>query len=70
MKKYPKMVPFVACYQAGQQLICNFMEYSWSAGGDFLDPKTGAVIFNSPQNLEALEMMICYDQGQGGAARC
>jgi multiple sugar transport system substrate-binding protein len=59
-KKYPKMVPFVACYQAGQQLICNFMEYSWSAGGDFLDPKTGAVVFNSPANLQALEMMISY----------
>jgi multiple sugar transport system substrate-binding protein len=59
-KKYPKMVPFVGCYQAGQQLICNFMEYSWSAGGDFLDPKTGAVILNSPQNLQALEMMISY----------
>jgi multiple sugar transport system substrate-binding protein len=57
-KKYPKMVPFVACYQSGQQLICNFMEYSWSNGGDFLDPKTGAVIFNSPQNLQALEMMV------------
>lgn len=57
-KKYPKMVPFVACYQKGQQLICNFMEYSWSNGGDFLDAKTGAVVFNSPQNLEALQMMI------------
>jgi multiple sugar transport system substrate-binding protein len=59
-KKYPKMVPFVACYQAGQQLICNFMEYSWSAGGDFLDPKTGAVVFNSPANLQALETMISF----------
>jgi multiple sugar transport system substrate-binding protein len=59
-KKYPKMTPFVACYQAGQQLICNFMEYSWSNGGDFLDPKTGKVVFNSPANLQALEMMISY----------
>jgi multiple sugar transport system substrate-binding protein len=59
-KKYPKMVPFVACYQAGQQLICNFMEYSWSAGGDFLDAKTGNVVFNSPQNLQALETMISF----------
>jgi len=58
LKKYPKMVPFVGCYQAGQQLICNFMEYSWSAGGDFLDPKTGRVVFNSPANLQALNMMI------------
>ena len=57
-KKYPKMVPFVACYQAGQQLICNFMEYSWSAGGDFLDPKTGKVVLDSSANLQALEMMI------------
>jgi multiple sugar transport system substrate-binding protein len=57
-KKYPKMIPFIGCYQAGQQLICNFMEYSWSAGGDFLDPKTGSVVFNSPANLQALEMMI------------
>jgi len=59
-KKYPKMVPFVGCYQPGQQLICNFMEYSWSAGGNFLDDKTGAVVFDSPQNLQALEMMISY----------
>jgi multiple sugar transport system substrate-binding protein len=59
-KKYPKMVPFVACYQAGQQLICNFMEYSWSAGGDFLDPKTGNVVFNSPENLRALETMMSF----------
>src|SRR5919199_164653 len=57
-KKYPNMVPYVACYQAGQQLICNFMEYSWSAGGDFLDPKTGKAVFDSPANLQALEMMI------------
>jgi multiple sugar transport system substrate-binding protein len=57
-KKYPTMVPFVACYQKGQQLICNFMEYSWGAGGDFLDHKTGAITFNSPQNLQALETMI------------
>ena len=57
-KKYPNMTPFVACYQKGQQLICNFMEYSWGAGGDFLDPKTGKITFNSPQNLRALEMMI------------
>jgi multiple sugar transport system substrate-binding protein len=57
-KKYPDMVPFVACYQAGQQLICNFLEYAWSAGGDVLDPKTGTVVFDSPANLQALEMMI------------
>jgi multiple sugar transport system substrate-binding protein len=57
-KKYPKMIPFVGCYQQGQQLICNFMEYSWGAGGNFLDDKTGAVVLNSPQNLQALEMMI------------
>ena len=57
-RKYPKMVPFVACYQAGQQLICNFLEYSWSAGGDFLDPTTGRAVLDSAANLEALEMMI------------
>jgi multiple sugar transport system substrate-binding protein len=35
------------------------MEYSWSNGGDFIDA-TGKVVFDSPQNLEALEMMISY----------
>jgi multiple sugar transport system substrate-binding protein len=57
-KKYPNMIPFVGCYQKGQQLVCNFMEYSWGAGGDFLNHKTGKVIFDSPQNLRALEQMI------------
>jgi multiple sugar transport system substrate-binding protein len=57
-KKYPKMVPYVACYKAGQQLICTFLEFAWSNGGDFLDPKTGRVVFDSPENLAALEMMI------------
>ena len=59
-KKYPKMVPFVACYSKGQQLICNFMEYVWSNGGELLDPKTGKVVLNSPQNREALNTMITY----------
>src|ERR671939_1938409 len=59
-KKYPKMVPFVACYSKGQQLICNFMEYVWSNGGELLDPKTGKAVLNSPQNIEALNMMITY----------
>jgi multiple sugar transport system substrate-binding protein len=59
-KKYPKMVPFVGCYSKGQQLICNFVEYMWSNGGDLLDPKTGSVVLNSPQNVQALEMMITY----------
>lgn len=59
-KKYPKMTPFVPCYYPDQQLICNFMELSWSNGGDLIDPKTGQITFNSPQNLQALEMMLSY----------
>jgi multiple sugar transport system substrate-binding protein len=57
-RKYPTMVPFVASYQQGQQLICNFLECAWSNGGDVLDPKTGSVVIYSPQNLQALELMI------------
>jgi multiple sugar transport system substrate-binding protein len=52
------MVPFVACYSPDAQLICNFLEYSWSNGGNFLDPATGSVVLYSPQNLQALELMI------------
>ena len=58
--KYPKMVPFVTCYNKGQQLICTFMEYVWGNGGELLDPKTGAVVLDSPQNLEALNTMITF----------
>jgi multiple sugar transport system substrate-binding protein len=61
-KKYPKMVPFVACYNKGQQLICNFLEYVWSNGGELLDPKTGAVVLDSPQNVEALNTMVTFVQ--------
>ncbi len=59
-KKYPKMTPYVACYQKGQQLICNFMEYVWTNGGDLLDPKTGAVVLDSPQNVQALNTMVTF----------
>ena len=58
-KKYPSMVPFVSCFNKGQQLICNFMEYSWTNGGDLLDNKNN-VVFNSPQNVEALQVMIDF----------
>jgi multiple sugar transport system substrate-binding protein len=56
-KKYPKMVPYVGCGQKGQQLICNFMEFSWGNGGDMLDAK-GNVVFNSPQNVAALSYLV------------
>ena len=59
-KKYPKMTPYVACYQKGQQLICNFMEYVWTNGGDLLDPKTGSVVLDSPQNVQALDTMVTF----------
>ncbi len=58
LKKYPTMIGFVPCYQKGQQLICNFMEYAWSNGGDLIDDKTGKVVFNSPQNVQALQFMM------------
>jgi len=58
-KKYPSMTPFVASYQKGQQLICNFMEYAWSNGGDMLDSKNN-VVFNSPQNVAALQIMVDF----------
>jgi multiple sugar transport system substrate-binding protein len=58
-KKYPNMVPFVACYNKGQQLICNFLEYAWTNGGDILDSKNN-VVLNSPQNVEALQVMIDF----------
>jgi len=57
--KYPKMIGFVASYQKGQQLICNFLEYTWSNGGDVLDAKNN-VIINSAQNIEALQIMVDY----------
>lgn len=57
--KYPKMVGFIASYQKGQQLMCNFLEYAWSNGGDVLDAKNNVVI-NSAANVHALQMMVDY----------
>jgi multiple sugar transport system substrate-binding protein len=56
-KKYPTMTGYVGCGEKGQQLICNFMEFAWGNGGDMLDAK-GNVVFNSPQNEEALSYMV------------
>jgi multiple sugar transport system substrate-binding protein len=40
-----------------EQLMCNFVEFIWSNGGDILD-ENGKVVVNSPQNAEALDFMV------------
>jgi multiple sugar transport system substrate-binding protein len=40
-----------------EQLMCNFVEFIWSNGGDILDDQ-GKVVVNSPQNAEALDFMV------------
>ncbi len=40
-------------------LVCNYLEYVWGNGGAVLDEK-GKVVLDSPQAVEALEVMIDY----------
>jgi ABC-type glycerol-3-phosphate transport system substrate-binding protein len=47
---------YVADWSKNEQLSDNFFEFIWSNGGDLLDSH-GKVVINSPQNVEAVQMM-------------
>ena len=47
---------YVADWSKNEQLSDNFFEFIWSNGGDVLD-HNGKVVINSPQNVEAVQMM-------------
>lgn len=51
-------VEYGADFQASQSeaMVCNWVEYVWSNGGDVLD-EDGNPIINSAENLEATEIM-------------
>lgn len=51
-------VEYGADFQAAQSeaLVCNWVEYVWSNGGDILD-KDGNPVVNSENNIEATEIM-------------
>ena len=42
--------------EAGEDLTCSTLEQVWSLGGDLFD-KTGAIVFDSPETLAALQQM-------------
>jgi multiple sugar transport system substrate-binding protein len=50
---------YVADWSKNEQLTDNFFEFIWSNGGDVLD-KNGKVVINSPQNVEAVQMMVDF----------
>jgi multiple sugar transport system substrate-binding protein len=56
LQKPPEMFGIGYTMRQDEQLMCNLVEFFWSAGGDILDD-SGKVIVNSPENAEALEFM-------------
>lgn len=54
----PKLFGFIPCFWKEQQLSCNFVEYLWSNGGEYLDETGKKVLFNEEEGVEALQFMI------------
>lgn len=38
-------------------LVCDWLEYLWGMGGEFMDPKTGKIVVNSPQGVQSVQFM-------------
>lgn len=52
-------VEYLASFQAAQSeaLVCNWVEYIWNNGGEVLD-KDGNPVINTPENIEATNIML------------
>ena len=62
-QREPGMYGFVWQGRQYEGLVCNALEYLWSAGGDVL--RDGRVVLNSPENRRALTFMraLVHDGG-------
>jgi multiple sugar transport system substrate-binding protein len=56
LQKPPTPWGFVFQGKQYEGLVCNFLEFIWSFGGNVLNQK-GEVVLDSPQNVEALSLM-------------
>lgn len=53
----PDMIGYIGCFYPDQQLMCNYTEYLWSNGGDFLDSTGRKVRFTEKPSVEAVQFM-------------
>ena len=54
----PELFGFIADFERGEQLTCNFVEYLWSNNGEFLDKTGRKALFNKNRGVEAVQFMI------------
>jgi multiple sugar transport system substrate-binding protein len=54
----PNMIGYAACFYPDQQLICNYVEYLWSNGGEFLDVTGKKVRFTEKASVDAVQFMV------------
>jgi len=54
----PELFGFIPCFWKEQQLSCNFVEYLWSNGGEYLDKTGKEVLFTNKEGVEALQFMV------------
>lgn len=57
MAENPGMIGFVNTYFPDQQLMCNYLEYLWGKGGEFLDPTGTEIRFESQESIDAIQFM-------------
>ncbi len=58
LQNQPELIGWVSNWLADQQLMCEFVEYLYSNGGEFLDPTGKETRFNSPEGREAAQFMV------------
>ncbi len=51
------LIGFINCYFPDQQLMCNYVEYLWGKGGQFLDSTGKQVKFTEKESVDAIQFM-------------
>jgi multiple sugar transport system substrate-binding protein len=58
LQHQPDLIGYIGNWVANQQLICEYMEFLYSNGGQFLDDTGKKVLFNSKEGIEAAQFMV------------
>lgn len=58
LQKVPDLYGFVWQGFQYEGLVCNWLEYLWGMGGEYMDPKTEKIVVDSSQGVQSVQFMV------------
>lgn len=58
LQKPPELFGYVSNFKADQQLMCEYVEFLYSNGGEFLDESGKGIRFTSRESIEVVQFMV------------